>query len=320
MNPDLAPFLSLWNRKWASLPGDATPADRRRHFEQIAASLREPPPAGVSDAEHWIDTGAGQVRVRVFRHAAGGPQPCLIYMHGGAWMQGSPETHWDITARIAAINRQTVISIDYDLSPERVFPTAIDQCRAVTEWAHARATDLGIHPGQIAVGGDSAGANLAAAVALDLRGGPVRLVGQLLIYPICDFDLTRPSCLEHAEAPLLQTRALEMAYALYCPDPADRMNPRAAPLLAASHAGLPPAFVAVAEIDPLRDSGIAYAQALADAGVPVVLDRGQGLIHGYLRAAPWCGASREKLDAMSRWLVERADVTGAAEQGPVDAA
>jgi len=309
LNPDLESFLSLWNEKWASMPAQATISDRRRHFERVAASLRGPSPAGVRDAEQWINTEAGRVRIRIFRHDSDARQACLIYMHGGAWIQGSPETHRDITARIAATNRQTVISIDYALAPEHAFPAAIDQCTAVAQWAHGHGSELCIDPARIAVGGDSAGGNLAAAVAVDLRGGPVRLVGQLLIYPICDFDLTRPSCHEHAEAPLLQTRGLEATYALYCPNCADRTNPRAAPLYAPSHAGLPPAFIAVAEIDPLRDSGVAYAHALEKAGVPVTLDQGEGLIHGYLRGAPWSGASREKLDAMSRWLAERSVVT-----------
>ena len=123
INPQLEPFLSAWTEKWSALPPGASPADRRKRFEVIAAEMRLPTPEGVDcDAEHWIDSSAGPVRVRVFRHTSGGVQPCLIYMHGGAWMQGSPETHWDITSRIAAWNRQTVISVDYALAPEHPGP------------------------------------------------------------------------------------------------------------------------------------------------------------------------------------------------------
>ena len=112
LNPDLKPFLAAWDAKWAVLPPGTSPADRRKRFEVIAAEMRLPTPEAVDcSAEHWIDSKAGPVRVRVFRHRDGGVQPCLIYMHGGAWMQGSPETHWDITARIADWNRQTVISV-----------------------------------------------------------------------------------------------------------------------------------------------------------------------------------------------------------------
>jgi acetyl esterase len=271
-------------------------------FERIAAAMRLPTPEGVDcDAEHWIDSPAGPVRVRVFRKG-GGVQPALIYMHGGAWMQGSPETHWDITARLADWAGHTVVSVDYALAPERPFPAALEQCGAVARWLWANAAALGVDPARIAVGGDSAGGNLAAALALDLRGSEVRLTGQLLIYPACDFDLSRPSMIENAEAPLLQTRGMDRVNTMYAGD--QLQNPRAAPLLALSHAGLPPAFVAVAQYDPLRDSGLAYADALRAAGVGVSVDAGEGLIHGYLRAMEWCDASRESLARMARWLAD----------------
>lgn len=304
INPQLEPFLKVWGEKWSVLPPGATPAERRKRFEVIASEMRLPTPDDVDcSAEHWVESVAGPVRVRVFRHRDGGVQPCLIYMHGGAWMQGSPETHWDITARIASWNRQTVVSVDYDLAPEYPFPAAIDQCTAVGRWVHAQAGKLGIDPARIAVGGDSAGGNLAAAMALDLRGSEVPLIAQLLVYPACDFDRSRPSYAENAEAPLLQVKGMDAVNAMYSPDTTQlTRNPRVAPLLAESHAGLPPAFVAVAQNDPLRDSGLAYAEALTKAGVPVTLSRGEGLIHGYLRAMEWCEASRDSLKAMADWL------------------
>lgn len=312
LNPELKPFLDIWGEKWAVMPQGASAADRRKRFEVIAAEMRMPTPEDVDcTAEHWVESPAGPVRVRVFRHVAGGVQPCLIYMHGGAWLQGSPETHWDITSRIAAWNRQTVISVDYDLAPECPYPAAIDQCTAVGHWAHANAAMLGIDPSRIAVGGDSAGGNLAAAMALDLRGSEVPLIGQLLIYPACDFDQTRPSYTENAEAPLLQVRGMDAVNAMYSPDTSQlRTNPRIAPLVAASHKDLPPAYVAVAQNDPLRDSGLAYAEALEKAGVPVTIDRGEGLIHGYLRAMQWCAASRDSLQRMAAWLAFQGPAEG----------
>jgi acetyl esterase/lipase len=306
LNPELQPFLEIWDSSWADLPAGATPADRRAHFEVIAENMRLPTPKDVTcDAEHWIDSPAGTVRVRVFRHQAGGTQPCLIYMHGGAWMQGSPETHWDITARLAAWNRQTVVSVDYALAPEHPFPAAIDQCTAVAHWAKDNAATLGIDPAKIAVGGDSAGGNLAAAMALDLRDTDVKLIAQMLVYPACDFDQSRLSYTENATAPLLQTKGMDRVNAMYCPESALlSTHPRVAPLLADSHAGLPPAFIAVAQNDPLRDSGIAYAKALQAADVPVVLTQGDGLIHGYLRAMDHCAAAMQSLVDMSAWLAE----------------
>ncbi|MBF9031100.1 alpha/beta hydrolase fold domain-containing protein [Rhodobacterales bacterium HKCCE3408] len=303
INPQLHDFLEVWNEKWATLPPGSGPAVRRAHFEDIAREMRLPDPAGVdANAEHLVASPAGPVRVRIFRYASDEVQPALIYMHGGAWMQGSPETHWDITARIAAWNRQTVISVDYAKAPERPFPQAFQQCVAVAQWAHASAADLRIDPRRIAIGGDSAGGNLAAAVALELRGTDVPLCGQLLIYPACDFRQDRPSMIENAEGPLIFTRDMPRVNATYCPNPEDLTNPRAAPLHAASHAGLPPAFVAVAEHDPLRDSGLVYADALEASGVTVTRDMGMGLIHGYLRAMEFCDDSRAKLKAMAGWL------------------
>lgn len=304
LNPELLPFLALWDEKWSALPKGASPADRRKKFEVIAAEMRLPMPEGVDDsAEHWIDSSAGPVRVRVYRKETGTAQPCLIYMHGGAWMQGSPETHADITARLSAWAGFTVISVDYALAPEHPFPAALDQCNAVVRWAAAQAADLGIDPAKIAVGGDSAGGNLAASLALDMRGSGITLLGQLLIYPACDFDQSRPSYSENAEAPLLQTRGMDLVNAMYSPDAtALHTNPRIAPLVADSHADLPPAYIAVAQNDPLRDSGLAFAEILQRAGVPVALDSGEGLIHGYLRAMEYCAASRQSLRAMADWL------------------
>ncbi|MFZ2099883.1 MAG: alpha/beta hydrolase, partial [Oricola sp.] len=236
------------------------------------------------------------------RHETGGDQPALVYMHGGAWMQGSPMTHADITMRIAAANRQTVVSVDYALAPEHPFPQAVHECRDTMKWVRDNAADLGIDPARIAIGGDSAGGNLAAAVSIALRGTEYAPMAQLLIYPAVDFEMDKPSYVENADAPLLNVHGMPAVNAMYVPNEADRRNPLAAPIFAESHAGLPQAFVAVAENDPLRDDGYAYADRLRDAGVPVEVDDGRGLIHGYLRAMEYCAASRERLDRMCRWL------------------
>jgi acetyl esterase/lipase len=306
IDPQLQPFLADWQAHWARLGSDATPKDRRAHMEAVGRAFRQPTPDDVdTDAEHWIDSPAGKVRLRVFRHRAGGVQPCLIYLHGGGWTQGSPETHWDITARIAADNRQTVFSVDYAKAPERPFPAAVQQSAAVVEWAFANAASLEIDPARIAIGGDSAGANIAAALTLKFRDSGCRLAAQLLIYPAVCFEMARPSFAENPDGPIISTATMPATFDMYLPNRADRTDPLAAPLHAASHAGLPPAYVAVAAHDPLRDDGLAYAEALDSAGVDVTLDRGPGLIHGYLRALAYCGASRASLASMCAWLRER---------------
>jgi len=302
MNPELNAFLKRWDNEWESLKAGATPADRRAHFEIAARNMRLPTPEDVdTNAEHWIDSPNEKVRVRVFRHNRRGQQPCLIYMHGGAFMQGSPETHWDITSRIASWNMQTVISVDYAKAPEKPFPMALDQVGAVIRWANANARQLDIDSAKISVGGDSAGGNLAAAATLDVRV-EIPLVAQLLVYPSCDFDRSRPSYRENPNGPIVNTAAMSATDSNYCPNLDDRQSPRAAPLLAKSHVGLPPAFVAVAECDPLRDSGVAYAEALQSAGLSVELDRGDGLIHGYLRSIDYCSDAHSKLEKMAAWL------------------
>lgn len=303
INPELQPFLDIWAQKWRRAKPGISTAQRRALFEDIAREMRLPTPVDVhTGAEHHVDSPAGQVRVRIFRHTSGGVQPALVYLHGGGWMQGSPETHWDITARIASQNQQTVISVDYAKAPEHPFPVAVQQCAAVIEWAFVSARLLQIDATRIAVGGDSAGANIAAAMTLVCRDSGHKLLAQLLVYPAVEFSQQRPSFAENADGPIIRLADMPATNAMYCPDPADLLNPLAAPLLAPSHAGLPPAFVAVAQHDPLRDDGLAYAQALTDAGVSVTLDRGEGLIHGYLRAYEYCAACRQKLDAMCEWL------------------
>lgn len=223
-------------------------------------------------------------------------------MHGGAWMQGSPETHWDITAGLAHDTGRAVFSVDYAKSPEMPFPAALNDVRAVVAWLFAQAATLGVDAQAIAIGGDSAGANLAAAMTLVFRDTACALQGQLLVYPACDFNMDRPSYRDNADGPIVTTASMPGVNAMYCPNPADLLNPLDAPLHAASHTGLPPCFLAVAEHDPLRDSGLVYAEALRAAGVAVELDQGPGLIHGYLRAMAYCADTRSAFARMGDWL------------------
>ena len=307
IHPDIHRFLAAWEAAWATLAPGSGPAARRGHFEGVAAAMREPHPAGIGTREHHVpvpETGT-TVRVLEFRPVvAAGSLPALIYMHGGAWMQGSPETHWDIGAGIAAAARQVVLSVDYALAPEHPFPRALHECLAVARWAHDQAGMLGLRAEAIAIGGDSAGGNLAAACTLELRGTPQAPAAQLLVYPATDVITDRPSHHENANGPMVVVSSMPAVNAMYCPDHSLHASPRVSPLRASSHAGLPPAFIAVAEHDPLRDEGIAYAQALQAAGVAVELDRGQGMIHGYLRAKAFCEPARMRFERMTEWLRE----------------
>ncbi|MBE9639959.1 alpha/beta hydrolase fold domain-containing protein [Salipiger mangrovisoli] len=308
IHPDIYRFRETWDATWATLPTEGDAATRRLHFESVSRSMRLPSPEGVeTDEEHWIDTDSGPVRVRLFRPAGQGPLPALIYLHGGAWRQGSPETHWNITARLAAWSGHLVISVDYALAPEHTYPEALGQVPAVLLWAREQAEMLGLDPARLAIGGDGAGGNLAAAATLLCREAGIALSAQLLIYPICDFDTARPSCTEYAEGPLWTLAQLLSAHVQYCPDTQLRYSdPLVAPLLASSHDGLPPAYLALAEHDPLRDSGIAYAEALEEAGVSAQIDPGKGLVRDYLHAIGFGSAAEDRLREMSAWLKKTA--------------
>ena len=304
IDQDIQRFLTDWDAAWAPLVPGASPQARRGHFEGVAAAMREPHPPGVVTREHLVpvpETGS-TVRVREFRTAHTALTPALVYLHGGAWMQGSPETHWDITAGIAAATGHAVFSVDYALAPEHPYPRALHETLAVVHWTHAQSSALGLHAKAIAIGGDSAGGNLAAAATLVLRGTSSAPCAQLLIYPATDFTLDRPSHRENANGPLVTVASMPLVNALYCPDESLRLTPGVSPLRADSHAGLPPAYIAVAQYDPLRDEGIAYAEALQAAGVPVTLDRGPGLIHGYLRAKAYSEKARASFERMCQWL------------------
>lgn len=305
IDPSLQPYLDHWAKAWADLPPGATPAMRRERLEQLSDAARKPLPPGVESTVAHVDGPARRVRVRLFRPASAEPLPCLVYMHGGGWMQGSPETHDEITAAIAHDARHIVVSVDYALAPELPFPAAVDDCAAVLRWVHASAEALGVDSSAVSVGGDSAGANLAAAMTLLFRGAAQAPRSQLLFYPPVDFAHDRPSIRENADGPIITARGLAEGPALYLPRPGDRTDPLAAPMLAASHEGLPPAFIAVAEHDPLRDEGRDYAERLRASGVDVVLHEGRGLFHGYLRAISWAPVAREPLTAACAWLSQR---------------
>jgi acetyl esterase len=205
-----------------------------------------------------------------------------VWFHGGGWVVGDLETA-DPTARHLTVGAKcVVISVDYRLAPETKFPGAADDSYAATVWAVQHATRFNADPGNIAVGGDSAGGNLAAAVALMARdrSGP-SLAFQLLVYPVISRDFDRSSYRQNAEGFGLTLDAMRWYWDHYLQHPEDASNPYAAPLVAEHLKGLPPALVITAECDPLRDEGEAFAKRLQAAGVPTTYSRYDGMIHGF---------------------------------------
>ncbi|HKA66718.1 MAG TPA: alpha/beta hydrolase, partial [Solirubrobacterales bacterium] len=213
---------------------------------------------------------------------AGGPSPLLVYFHGGGWVIGDLDTHDGVCRFLAAAAGTAVLAIDYRLAPEHPFPAPVEDAWAGFAWAAANAAELGVDPARIAVGGDSAGANLAAVVCLLARaGGGAMPAMQLLIYPPTDSAGDLPSRRLFAEGFLLTKGDMDAFERHYLPPGSDATDPRVSILLAPDLTGLPPAYVATAGFDPLRDEGEAYALRMREAGVRVALRRHPGLIHSF---------------------------------------
>jgi len=219
------------------------------------------------------------VAVRAYRPVPGEVLPALVYFHGGGWTIGDLDTHDVLCRQLAKGARCAVFSVDYRLAPESPFPAAVEDCLAATRFVVSNAAKLKVNANQVAVGGDSAGGNLAAVVTLHRE---LPLAFQLLIYPATDQRCDTDSHRRNGEGYLLTREGIEFFRGCYLPEKKHWADWRASPLLAASHAGLPPAFVITAGYDPLRDEGREYAERLAQAGVEVAYREYSDMVHGFL--------------------------------------
>jgi acetyl esterase len=227
---------------------------------------------------------AGNLAVRITMPEGPGPFPVLVYFHGGGWVVGNIGTHDSLCRALTNAAGVAVAAVDYRLAPEHPYPAATDDALAATTWIAEHGATLGLDPTRLGVGGDSAGGNLAAVVALMAREGKQPAIAfQLLLYPITNDDLDTPSYREYATGYMLTREAMVWYWDQYLPSVRDRAHPHVSPLRASDLAGLPPALVVTAECDVLRDEAEAYAARLAAAGVATHLVRYDGLIHGFLR-------------------------------------
>ena len=262
-------------------PREMTPPEWRAQMlerrQQFAVAAQ--PIARVED--RTVPGPDGDIPIRVYRPDAEGPLPILVWYHGGGWVIGSIETHDNTCRALANLTPCIVVSVEYRLAPEARFPAGPEDCYAATRWVAEHGAELGGDPSRLAVGGDSAGGNLAAAIALMARdrGGP-SIAFQLLVYPVTDADFETGSYREMAEGYGLTRDTMMYFWELYLADPAGAANPLAS-VLRADLAGLPPALVITAEYDPLRDEGDAYAAKLQAAGVQVEHVSYPGQIHGF---------------------------------------
>jgi acetyl esterase len=269
-----------------------------------AAACQGPRPEVAHCEDRRVPGPDGDLLVRVYRPEVQGDLPCLVYFHGGGWALCSIETHDATCRKLANGAGCAVVSVDYRLAPEHRFPAAAEDGYAATRWVADHADALGVDRGRIAVGGDSAGGNLAAVIALMARDrGEPRLCHQLLVYPITDHDFETGSYRDNAAGPLLTRSMMQSFWNFYVPD-GDRSDPYVSPLRADDLSALPPATIVTAEYDPLRDEGEAYAARLREAGVAVTASRYDGMIHGFFGFDEILPAARRAVDDASSALRE----------------
>ncbi len=263
---------------------DLSVAEARAMIADLTALGAGP---AVASVEQLSAPGpAGPTPIRLYRPAgaspAGRPPPLLVWFHGGGWVIGDLDSA-DPTARELCAGAGVVVaSVDYPLAPEHPFPAAPEACLAATRWLVEQAHDLAVDPARVAVGGDSAGGNLATVVSILARdrGGPP-LAFQLLVYPGTDLLMSFPSVRENGEGYLLTHQSMEWFAGHYLTGGGDPKDPLVSPMYTDDLTGLPPALVITAEYDPLRDEGEAYAKRLEEAGVPVTTSRYDGQIHAF---------------------------------------
>jgi acetyl esterase len=240
---------------------------------------------------------AGDIPVRVYRPSGEAPFPALVYFHGGGWVIGDIESHDMVCRALANASGCVVVSVDYRLAPEAKYPAAADDCYAATTYVAAHAAEFGADASRIAVGGDSAGGNLAAVVSQMARdrSGP-ELKFQLLIYPVTNYSFDTVSYRDNAEGYLLTLGSMRWFWGHYLANESDGAEVYASPLRATDLSGLPPALVITAEFDPLRDEGEAYGEALRKAGVAVTVHRYDGLIHAFWTMFAIIPEARQAID------------------------
>ncbi|MEH1015651.1 alpha/beta hydrolase [Micromonospora sp. CPCC 206060] len=276
---------------------DRTLARVRREVDGVTATVAGPaPPVPVTE----VDAGGVPGRLYLPQPAGSAPLPVLVYLHGGGWTTGSA-AGWDTPCRrIALVSGWAVLSLDYRLAPEHPYPAAVDDVDAALAWLRGPAARYGVDCGQVAVGGDSAGAYLATVAARRARDRDAPLVCQILVYPALDPGMSSPSYTT-MDRYMLDRTEMEYFWTSFLPGPVDRTDPAVAPMRA-DLTGLPPALVLTAEYDVLRDEGESYAMLLAEAGVPVTATRYCGMVHGFFRRSALYDAAAGAADQVGGFL------------------
>lgn len=279
LHPDMLPLVEARD----ALPPAATIAEQRANWTRMSEALRAPYPAHMTVEAASAPRLDGTVPLRVYRPAAPNGS-AVLYFHGGGFMKGDLDSGDTVAWGYAAALNAVVFSVDYRLTPEHAYPAAFDDCYAALEFVSGNAKAYRIDPARIAVAGDSAGGNLAAAVSLAARdrGGPA-IAAQVLVYPMLGLNLALGTAVTAADAPGLTKKALSEYWRFYLGGAETTADPYAAPLVGRDFANLPPAFIHTAEYDPLCDDGKVYADRLKAAGSAVTYRCAERMIHGFTR-------------------------------------
>jgi acetyl esterase len=288
LHPQARALLDLMAARGVPPTHTLTPADARALYRDRRAYTQPDAPPVAEVRALAADGPHGAIPLRLYRpplREASDARllPVLVYFHGGGWVIGDLDTHDVLCRQLANASGSAVVATDYRLAPEHRFPTAVDDAIAATRWVATQAAALGLDATRIAVGGDSAGGNLAAVVSIAARdAGNLPLAFQLLIYPATDMRRGAPSHAANGEGYLLTRDTIGYFHDHYIVDPRDDLDWRASPLLAADLSRLPPALVVTAGFDPLRDEGLAYAEALSQAGNRASCVCFEREIHGFI--------------------------------------
>jgi acetyl esterase len=307
LDPDAAAVFKAFQEAGRPPYETLSPAEAREFYLQGRVVTNPEPPELKSVQPLAIPSPAGPIAARIYTptklRQAGGLAPCLVFFHGGGWVIGDLDSHDVVCRKLADEGQLIVISVDYRLAPEHKFPAAVDDAITATKWVAINAAQLGVDASRLMVGGDSAGGNLAAVVAISARdGNGPAISGQVLIYPATDFAMTHPSHSEPETSILLTHSVIKWFRDHYLNGSADVHDWRASPVRAGTLIGLPPAYVLTAGGDPLRDEGDEYAQRLKEAGVPVTYRHFPGQFHGFFTMGKLLQQANVAASEIATWL------------------
>ena len=307
LDPDAAFVFQAFQEAGRPAYETLSPDEARDYYSQARFVTNPEPPKLKSVEPLAIPSPDGSISARVYTplklRGVTGLAPGLVFFHGGGWVIGNLDTHDVACRKLADEGELIVISIDYRLAPEHKFPAAVDDAITATKWIAGHAKELGVDAARLFVGGDSAGGNLAAVVAIAARDGDgPALAGQVLIYPATDFEMTHPSHREPETSILLTHSVIRWFRDHYLNGISDIGNWRASPARAGTLAGLPPAYVMTAGADPLRDEGEEYANRLKEAGVAVTYRTFPGQFHGFFTMGKLLQQANVAAAEIGAWL------------------